>query len=411
MAKHNPFSVFRRNQKAWMAGLTLFTMFSFIALGSMVQCVGTGGQQGGTTGEIAKTSKYGTLDEISFQEMRDAATRLSRFAQTAFYSLDAEAWAQTAQMAQYLPENYLAQFYIAALSRKDGNKAAQAQRLNAMATELEYALSDAQALVNRWLILQFAYDKGLAASDADATQYLQTLLGGSLSPEEWQMCYNAGGLNDQLLIDLLKEQIAYERAVARYDNPSALVVSADLAEAFEAANRSMKASVVAFDAADYVGEVAEPSEEELKKFYDQYRNVPANSASATPGFTQPTKIALEVVRADVTPEAIAAVTDEEVQKYYDEHREEFKKPTTAPAAPVTGTALDVKWNNGYVGSSTNGYGFANSINTSEKNYAYTDVIEIAKKGTKITFTDIYSGSTSSNAYVLSFWKKDGDNWV
>ena len=334
MAKHNPFSVFRRNQKAWMAGLTLFTMFSFIALGSMVQCVGTGGQQNGTMGEIAKTTKYGTYDYDAYRQTYDSATRLSRFAQTAFYSLDAEAWAETAQMAQYVPENYLAQFYIAALSKKDGNKAAQAQRLNAMATELEYALSDAQALVNRWLILQFAYDKGLAASDADATQYLQTLLGGSLSPEEWQMCYNAGGLNDQLLLDLLKEQIAYERAVARYDNPSALAVSVDLAEAFEATNRSMKASVVAFDAADYVDQIADPSEEELKKFYEQYRNVVANASSATPGFTQPTKLALEVVRADVTPEVLAAISDEEVQKYYDEHREDFKKPTVTPTAPA-----------------------------------------------------------------------------
>ena len=325
-----------------MAGLTLFTMFSFIALGSMVQCVGTGGQQNGATGEIAKTTKYGTYDYDAHRQAYDSATRLARFAQTAFFSLDSEAWAETAQMAQYLPESYLAQFYIAALSRKDAVKAAQAQRLNAMATELDYALSDAQALVNRWLILQFAYEKGLAASDADATQYLQTLLGGSLSAEEWQMCYRAGGLNDQLLIDLLKEQIAYERAVARYDNPSALVVSADLAEAFEATNRAMKANVVAFDAADYVDQIADPSEEELTKFYEQYRNIVANASSATPGFTQPTKLALEVVRADVTPEVLAAISDEEVQKYYDEHLEDFKKPTVAPAAPAeeSGLSLD-----------------------------------------------------------------------
>ncbi|MBQ7112349.1 MAG: hypothetical protein IJO06_14200 [Thermoguttaceae bacterium] len=316
-----------------MAGLTLFTMFSFIALGSMVQCVGTGGQRNGAQmGEIAKTSKYGTLDDISFQEMSDASTRLARFARTAFYSLDAEAWAQTAQMAQYIPENYLAQFYMSSLAEKDANKAAQAQRLNALATQLEIALQNSQEMVNRWLIIQFAKDKGLAADDEAATQYLQTLIGGSLAPQDWQNCYAAGGLNDRLLLDLLKEQIAYERAVARYVNPGSLGVSVDLAGAFEAANRSMKASVVAFNAEDYVGEIADPSEEELKKFYEQYRNVTANAASATPGFTQPTKIALEVVRADVTDEVLASITDEEIQKYYDEHRDEFKKP--APAAPT-----------------------------------------------------------------------------
>lgn len=294
MAKHNPFSVFRRNQKAWMAGLTLFTMFSFIALGSMVQCVGTGGQRSAAQmGEIAKTSKYGTLDEISFQEMSDASTRLARFARTAFYSLDPEAWAQTAQMAQYIPENYLAQLYVSSLAEKDGNKAAQAQRLNALATQLEIALQSSQEMVARWLILQFAKEQGLGADDEAATQYLQTLVGGSLAPQDWQNCYAAGGLNDRLLLDLLKEQIAYERAVARYANPGSLAASVDLAGAFEATNRSMKASVVAFNAADYVGEIADPSEEELKKFYDQYRNVLATSYSATPGFTQPTKIALK----------------------------------------------------------------------------------------------------------------------
>jgi hypothetical protein len=84
--------------------------------------------------------------------------------------------------------------------------------------------------------------------------------------------------------------------------------------------------------------------------------------------------------------------------------------TTAPAAP-TGTELNIKWNAGYVGSSTNGYGFANAINPNENNYAYSDVIEIAKKGTKVTFIDRASGSTSGNAYVVSFWKLEGGNWV
>lgn len=84
--------------------------------------------------------------------------------------------------------------------------------------------------------------------------------------------------------------------------------------------------------------------------------------------------------------------------------------TTAPAEP-TGTELNIKWNAGYVGSSTNGYGFANAINPNENNYAYSDVIEIAKKGTKVTFIDRASGSTSGNAYVVSFWKLEGENWV
>ena len=90
-----------------------------------------------------------------------------------------------------------------------------------------------------------------------------------------------------------------------------------------------------------------------------------------------------------------------------------KEDTVEVTTPVVseGTAMDVKWNIGYVGSSTNPNGYANAIHPTETLYAYTDVIEIAKKGTKITFVDTKGGSTSGNAYVLSFWKKDGNNWV
>ncbi|MBR2005117.1 MAG: hypothetical protein IJ991_13180, partial [Thermoguttaceae bacterium] len=339
MAKHNPFSVFRRNQKAWMAGLTLFTMFSFIALGSMVQCVGTGGQQNGAQyGAVAKTAKYGTLDELSFQTARDNATRLARFARTALFSLDVEAWNQTAQMAQFIPESYLVQFYISSLAEKDQEMAARAYALDRFATELEFALNNSQAMVDRWLVLQFAYENGMAADDAAATQELKRLVGGALNDEAWQAALNSGGLSERALLDLLKEQVAYSRAVSKYALPNSIAATRDMAEAFEATNRSMKANVAAFNAADYVDQVAEPSEAELKKFYEQYRNVTANASSATPGFSQPTKIALEVVRAEITDEVLASITDEEIQKYYDEHREEFKKPVAPPAAPELPTA-------------------------------------------------------------------------
>ena len=89
---------------------------------------------------------------------------------------------------------------------------------------------------------------------------------------------------------------------------------------------------------------------------------------------------------------------------------EGSAPEVTTPVVVTGTALDVKWNIGYVGSSTNPNGYANAIHPTETLYAYTDVIEIAKKGTKITFVDTKNGSTSVNAYVVSFWKKVGNDW-
>ncbi len=105
----------------------------------------------------------------------------------------------------------------------------------------------------------------------------------------------------------------------------------------------------------------------------------------------------------------------EYKKFLNGERPETSAPESTTDSPVTtapaGEALSVKWNAGYVGSSVNPYGYENKLNPQGGGYSYTDVIEIAKKGTTITFTDPKRGSTSKNAYVLSSWKNVNGEWV
>ena len=72
--------------------------------------------------------------------------------------------------------------------------------------------------------------------------------------------------------------------------------------------------------------------------------------------------------------------------------------------------VDVKWNFGYVGSSTNA-NWANKINPTGANYSYSDVIDMGPAGSTITFADSASGFASASAYVFSFWTKNGDEYV
>lgn len=75
----------------------------------------------------------------------------------------------------------------------------------------------------------------------------------------------------------------------------------------------------------------------------------------------------------------------------------------ASAATETKT-IDVKWNFGYV--KNNGTIVANG-----SAYSYSDVIDMGPAGSTIEFTDTLPGFSSASAYVISFWKKDGDNYV
>ena len=76
-----------------------------------------------------------------------------------------------------------------------------------------------------------------------------------------------------------------------------------------------------------------------------------------------------------------------------------------PASAATETkTVNVKWNFGYV--KNNG-----TIVENGSAYSYSDVIDMGPAGSTITFTDAIPGFSSASAYVISFWKKDGSNYV
>lgn len=82
----------------------------------------------------------------------------------------------------------------------------------------------------------------------------------------------------------------------------------------------------------------------------------------------------------------------------------------ASAATYEEKTVDVNWNFGYVGSSTNSGGFVNTINPNGSNYSYTDVIDMGPAGSTISFADDASAYASAAAYVISFWNKVGDGY-
>lgn len=93
-------------------------------------------------------------------------------------------------------------------------------------------------------------------------------------------------------------------------------------------------------------------------------------------------------------------------------------PTPTPnPTPVVGETLDVTWNWGYVGSSSNQQNSVNKIKENASYYSYSDIIVLEKAGTTITFVDdnakdpVSPAFASGAAYVVSLWKQEGGAWV
>ena len=83
---------------------------------------------------------------------------------------------------------------------------------------------------------------------------------------------------------------------------------------------------------------------------------------------------------------------------------------SASAVTYEDKVIEVNWQIGYVGSSTNTSGFVNVLNPNGGSYSYSDVIDMGPAGSTITFADDTSAYASAAAYVISFWTKNGDSY-
>lgn len=83
-----------------------------------------------------------------------------------------------------------------------------------------------------------------------------------------------------------------------------------------------------------------------------------------------------------------------------------------PAGMISVSAaneLNVKWNAGYVGHSTN-QNYKNGLSDASSGWRYSDVIVVEKAGTRLSFT-LNGSYVPNNVWAFSTWKQSGSNWV
>ncbi|MBR5626530.1 MAG: hypothetical protein IKW74_02785, partial [Thermoguttaceae bacterium] len=134
-----------------MAGLTLFTMFSFIVLGTMFQCVQMG-NRGGSVSQppVAKTQKFGNLDMATFANQSEGLFRLSRFLELSVARL-----VEDKALFSYDGSTL---FFIEPdpVSPTDSSKSkiSLAYDLMMLLQQIQYTLANSENLVDRWLVIE-----------------------------------------------------------------------------------------------------------------------------------------------------------------------------------------------------------------------------------------------------------------
>ncbi len=351
--KHNPFAIFRRNQKVMLGWLTLFTMFSFIVLGTMYQCTATRHPSNGQQNVVyAVTKDFGELDQRAFQSYQNELQMTGTFIEMAVYRL-----AQSQRIFQ-LP--YDGSFCALVPDPKDPQKQVPVSLSNLTSTlqEIRFSLSSSENIVNRWLLYQKAKKDGYTYDvNTSIRNYLDSLFGGTMGKADLDAVMPQAGIRSYHELNILiGDQIIFERfmrSVAKAKEFNGFAEQAPITgqgsipsapseqfSSFLKLRQKSRIDAAAFKAEDFIKDVPDPDEKTMQNFYEKYKLAQYSPISSEPGFHLPARLAFQIVKAELTDERIKAVTDAEVKDFYEKHKEEFKKP--APAAEPKAPADDLK---------------------------------------------------------------------
>ncbi len=294
MAGH--FHVFRRYQKAALAGLAIMAMLAFFVLPPLLQM---GGDGLGPDDRVVVRWNGGSLKESDVERV----TRVRRA---------------------------LNQFLMALRVAATGE-----QRMQSPLRD------DEKGVVDTILMAREAEANGIVVSDTVVNDFLGLWTGDRVTPDEMQGFIadlrSRASVTESDLFDALRDVILGERLQALFLRGAGFMSTPPgwRWDAFRKLEQSATVEVVPVVVESMAGDVPEPSAAALEKTYALYADDLPRARSTAPGFREPARARYDalVARADLfVAEAEAAVTDAEVEKFYEENKETmFQKVAEPPA--------------------------------------------------------------------------------
>lgn len=281
-----PFQVFRRHQRKMMAALAIFAMVAFSLDFSLFRSQFSGGPQNTVVAELNGRRVY----RSDVEEMKIERNRINRF--------------------------------ISILANQPYQE--------------HFGGIDTRSIVDALILEREADRLGIPADVELAKQWLRRETNPPLSTELFDRIYRqhfSGEVTEVGLLEELANQIRIRQVIFLPGMP--VVTPLDLYSTFKDQNEQVSVTAVAFPVQDFMKDVPEPSEGEVRAFFDKYRDVLPDATSPTPGFKVPRRIQVEYVSADpldLARSIQATLGDDELRKVFKERSADF--PLPPPELPV-----------------------------------------------------------------------------
>lgn len=293
------FNVFRRYQKAALAGLAIMAMLAFFVLPPLLQM---GDSIGPAADTVAVAWKGGSLRESGLQRAVMARRALN-------------------------------QFLMALQAAASGSERVQPPLRD-----------DEKAVVDSLLMAREAEANGLVVSDAVVNDFLAIWTGDRVPQADIRgvidQLRERAGVTEQDIFDGLRTLLLGERmqALALRGTGFATAPPGWRWDAFRRLEQSATVEVVPVIVESLGGEVAKPTTAALEEVYSKYKDDLPQAAADTPGFREPARIRYDALVAtpDVfVAEAEKAVTEEQIAKFYEDNKDAmFKQEAKQEAKPA-----------------------------------------------------------------------------
>ena len=283
-----PFSVFRRHQRKLLVVFAIMAMIGFVLADSLPALLRAGGPE----------REDALVAELDGREV---------------YRSD---------LAQIASERGLANAFMSNLM----------QRLIGYNQAEFFGSTGTSDLVDALILGREADRLGLPNGPELARQWLTQITGGTMNAamfEQLRAPFGGAsrGISGEQLLSALAGQVRLMQVRSLPGQP--LVTPLDVYQAFRDRYEMVSARAVKFPVSDFLNKVGEPSDAQVRAFFDRSKDVFPDPSRPTPGFKLPRRVQVEYLTLDgaaLEREIVAKLTDEELRRAYESRKSEYALP-------------------------------------------------------------------------------------
>lgn len=303
----SPFYLFRKYQRAFIAIAAVVAMFIFVVadpLMTWLQSSGGGPQRSANT--VVASWNDGEINLMELDRLTQRRYKISQFLRNL---VGRAAQKIELQGGTALPPN-LPDFRL--------------PNTNPQAVQ--------QGCVFTQIFAERAKDAGISVSDAFINHFLKEWGLGNTSDTEIADLLSSVGLSDRALFAGLRELLMTHFYTTSYTLSSAGAMPEERWEDWKRLNERIVVEAAVLPTESFVSEVPEPTDAQLKSFYEEHKDRVDGSfdlvsgvplPSPNPGFREPRRVKVQYLEGNVSDWTLKlqeSVTEEEIADYYERNK-------------------------------------------------------------------------------------------